>query len=118
MQTCLLASQVLEAPINQRVVLFLRRFDLDRSVIQRDALGSIKRINIHQHGRRTGWNVDYVLWIQGRWSQWKATKGLHWLAPVTLDQHAEFDAWLESDASNNAGKPCDARCLCRLHPRA
>jgi hypothetical protein len=42
-------------------------------------------------GRMAG----FILWIDGRWEQWKASKQLPRDAPLAQTHHAEFDSWLK-----------------------
>ncbi|MGE5551489.1 MAG: hypothetical protein ACM3ZC_13335 [Bacteroidota bacterium] len=42
-------------------------------------------------------NLPFMLWIQSKWREWAAEKGLpaKALHHITAEMHREFDAWLE-----------------------
>lgn len=41
---------------------------------------------------------DVATWLLERWTTWKAERGLPLDDAATLEQHADFDAWLSAQA--------------------
>lgn len=38
--------------------------------------------------------AGYMLWVGGRWREWRAIHGICWDAFLSEEDYREFDAWL------------------------
>ncbi len=46
--------------------------------------------------RRTGGMMDFILWINAKWCEWRRLNKRERFSRLSPDDHAAFDAWLNA----------------------
>lgn len=49
--------------------------------------------------RRTGQMMEFILWINAKWVEWRALNKRERFSPLSLGDHAAFDQWLAAEVA-------------------
>lgn len=49
--------------------------------------------------RGTGQMMEFILWINAKWSKWRALNKREQFCPLSLADHASFDQWLAAEVA-------------------